>query len=169
MQNPLIYHNNKKVNSPAALGSKCLMRSFGSFWPKGNQSVTNRESTRTGNNLAWWVFFSFFLSKSWINLIILDTDWVSTQIFSLLWNQLFSSVSSLQFQSSVLNSSVVQSDIPNVVLEGLRPGTGYVVQVRARTVAGYGSYSKEMLFQTLTDGKSLSDWLKCAEAWAELL
>uniref|UniRef100_A0A4W6FNZ2 receptor protein-tyrosine kinase n=1 Tax=Lates calcarifer TaxID=8187 RepID=A0A4W6FNZ2_LATCA len=59
-------------------------------------------------------------------------------------------------QSSVLNSSVVQSEMPNVVLEGLRPGTGYVVQVRARTVAGYGAYSKEMLFQTLTDGKWLA-------------
>lgn len=58
-----------------------------------------------------------------------------------------------QSQSSLLNSSVVQSETPNVVLEGLKPGTGYVVQVRARTVAGYGAYSKEMLFQTLTDGK----------------
>lgn len=46
--------------------------------------------------------------------------------------------------------------MPNVVLEGLRPGTSYVVQVRARTVAGYGAYSKEMLFQTLTDGKCVS-------------
>lgn len=51
------------------------------------------------------------------------------------------------------NSSVVQSKTPGVVLEGLRPGSGYVVQVRARTVAGYGAYSKDMLFQTLTDGK----------------
>uniref|UniRef100_A0A8C5GNP3 receptor protein-tyrosine kinase n=1 Tax=Gouania willdenowi TaxID=441366 RepID=A0A8C5GNP3_GOUWI len=58
-------------------------------------------------------------------------------------------------QSSVLNSSVIQSETPNVILEGLRPGTGYAVQVRARTVAGFGSYSKEMLFQTLTDGKWL--------------
>ncbi|TMS20796.1 Ephrin type-B receptor 1 [Larimichthys crocea] len=57
-------------------------------------------------------------------------------------------------QTSVLNSSVVQSETPNVVLEGLRPGTGYVVQVRARTVAGYGAYSKDMLFQTLTDDES---------------
>lgn len=69
----------------------------------------------------------------------------------------------LQFQSSLLNSSVVQSDTPNVVLEGLRPGTGYVVQVRARTVAGYGAYSKEMLFQTLTDGKSVGGWLECVQ------
>uniref|UniRef100_A0A3B4UP83 receptor protein-tyrosine kinase n=1 Tax=Seriola dumerili TaxID=41447 RepID=A0A3B4UP83_SERDU len=46
---------------------------------------------------------------------------------------------------------------PNVVLEGLRPGTGYVVQVRARTVAGYGAYSKEMLFQTLTDDEYKSE------------
>ncbi|KAM9761307.1 ephrin type-B receptor 1-like isoform 2-T2 [Menidia menidia] len=60
-------------------------------------------------------------------------------------------------QSSLLNSSMVQSDTPNVVLEGLRPGTGYVVQVRARTVAGYGAYSKEMLFQTLTDDEYKSE------------
>lgn len=60
--------------------------------------------------------------------------------------------SPLQSQT-LLNSSVVQSKTLGVVLEGLRPGTGYVVQVRARTVAGYGDYSKDMLFQTLTDGK----------------
>uniref|UniRef100_A0A673CAM1 receptor protein-tyrosine kinase n=1 Tax=Sphaeramia orbicularis TaxID=375764 RepID=A0A673CAM1_9TELE len=52
---------------------------------------------------------------------------------------------------------LVQSETPNVVLEGLRPGTGYVVQVRARTVAGYGAYSKEMLFQTLTDDEYKSE------------
>uniref|UniRef100_A0A3Q2XUB9 receptor protein-tyrosine kinase n=1 Tax=Hippocampus comes TaxID=109280 RepID=A0A3Q2XUB9_HIPCM len=52
-----------------------------------------------------------------------------------------------------------QSETPSVILEGLRPGTGYVVQVRARTVAGYGAYSKEMLFQTLTDGKCLGQQL----------
>lgn len=62
-------------------------------------------------------------------------------------------VISLQSLSTVLNSSVVQTETPNVVLEGLRPGTGYAVQVRARTVAGYGVYSREMLFQTLTDGE----------------
>ncbi|XP_033821010.2 ephrin type-B receptor 1-like [Periophthalmus magnuspinnatus] len=60
-------------------------------------------------------------------------------------------------QSSVLNSSVMQSETTSVVLEGLRPGTGYVVQVRARTVAGYGAYSKEMLFQTLTDDEYKSE------------
>uniref|UniRef100_A0A669B115 receptor protein-tyrosine kinase n=1 Tax=Oreochromis niloticus TaxID=8128 RepID=A0A669B115_ORENI len=50
-----------------------------------------------------------------------------------------------------------KDETPNVVLEGLRPGTGYVVQVRARTVAGYGAYSKEMLFQTLTDDEYKSE------------
>uniref|UniRef100_A0A671Y9B7 receptor protein-tyrosine kinase n=1 Tax=Sparus aurata TaxID=8175 RepID=A0A671Y9B7_SPAAU len=60
-------------------------------------------------------------------------------------------------KTSVLNSSVVRSETPNVVLEGLRPGTGYAVQVRARTVAGYGAYSKDMLFQTLTDDEYKSE------------
>lgn len=68
----------------------------------------------------------------------------------------------LQSQMSQ-NSSVVQSKTPSVVLEGLRPGTGYVVQVRARTVAGYGAYSKDMLFQTLTDGKCLAG--VCVGGW----
>lgn len=60
---------------------------------------------------------------------------------------------------------MVLSETPNVVLEGLRPGTGYVVQVRARTVAGYGAYSKDMLFQTLTDGKCVGDYLECVEVF----
>uniref|UniRef100_A0A672RTB2 receptor protein-tyrosine kinase n=1 Tax=Sinocyclocheilus grahami TaxID=75366 RepID=A0A672RTB2_SINGR len=37
-------------------------------------------------------------------------------------------------------------------VDGLRPGTMYVMQVRARTVAGFGKYSSKMCFQTLTDG-----------------
>uniref|UniRef100_A0A8C6VB02 receptor protein-tyrosine kinase n=1 Tax=Neogobius melanostomus TaxID=47308 RepID=A0A8C6VB02_9GOBI len=60
-------------------------------------------------------------------------------------------------KSSVLNSSMMLSETTSVVLEGLMPGTGYVVQVRARTVAGYGVYSKEMLFQTLTDDEYKSE------------
>uniref|UniRef100_A0A8C6V780 receptor protein-tyrosine kinase n=1 Tax=Neogobius melanostomus TaxID=47308 RepID=A0A8C6V780_9GOBI len=53
--------------------------------------------------------------------------------------------------------SMMLSETTSVVLEGLMPGTGYVVQVRARTVAGYGVYSKEMLFQTLTDDEYKSE------------
>ncbi|XP_056460649.1 ephrin type-B receptor 1-like [Gadus chalcogrammus] len=59
--------------------------------------------------------------------------------------------------SAGVNSSVVQSGGPGAVLEGLRPGTGYLVQVRARTVAGYGAFSKEMLFHTLTDDEYKSE------------
>lgn len=47
-------------------------------------------------------------------------------------------------------------------IDGLRPGMVYVVQVRARTVAGYGKYSGKMCFQTLTDGewerKEMEEW-----------
>lgn len=71
------------------------------------------------------------------------------------------SILSPQSHPSEFNSSVVQSETPSVILEGLRPGTGYVVQVRARTVAGYGAYSKEMLFQTLTDGKCVGALREC--------
>ncbi|XP_036378749.1 ephrin type-B receptor 1 isoform X1 [Megalops cyprinoides] len=49
------------------------------------------------------------------------------------------------------NSSIVRSQTNTARLDGLRPGTVYVVQVRARTVAGFGKYSGKMCFQTLTD------------------
>uniref|UniRef100_A0A7N8XL02 receptor protein-tyrosine kinase n=1 Tax=Mastacembelus armatus TaxID=205130 RepID=A0A7N8XL02_9TELE len=67
----------------------------------------------------------------------------------------------VEWGDKCLNFSLTSHETPSVVLEGLRPGTGYVVQVRARTVAGYGIFSKEMLFQTLTDGKWLGCGLEC--------
>lgn len=49
-------------------------------------------------------------------------------------------------------------------IDGLRPGMVYVVQVRARTVAGYGKFSGKMCFQTLTDGKGQASDL--STGWA---
>uniref|UniRef100_A0A3P8SKC7 receptor protein-tyrosine kinase n=1 Tax=Amphiprion percula TaxID=161767 RepID=A0A3P8SKC7_AMPPE len=49
------------------------------------------------------------------------------------------------------NSTILRSQTNTARVEGLRPGTVYVVQVRARTVAGFGKYSSKMCFQTLTD------------------
>ncbi|MEQ2296409.1 hypothetical protein AMECASPLE_024575, partial [Ameca splendens] len=42
----------------------------------------------------------------------------------------------------------VTSQHSSAKVEGLRPATAYVVQVRARTVAGYGRYSNPMDFST---------------------
>uniref|UniRef100_A0A8C6LCS3 receptor protein-tyrosine kinase n=1 Tax=Nothobranchius furzeri TaxID=105023 RepID=A0A8C6LCS3_NOTFU len=50
-----------------------------------------------------------------------------------------------------INSTVLRSQTNTARVEGLRPGTVYVVQVRARTVAGFGKFSSKMCFQTLTD------------------
>ncbi|XP_072219346.1 ephrin type-B receptor 1 isoform X3 [Leuresthes tenuis] len=50
-----------------------------------------------------------------------------------------------------INSTILRSQTNTARVEGLRPGTVYVVQVRARTVAGFGKYSSKMCFQTLTD------------------
>ncbi|CAG07681.1 unnamed protein product [Tetraodon nigroviridis] len=50
-----------------------------------------------------------------------------------------------------INSTVLRSQTNTARVEALRPGTVYVVQVRARTVAGFGKYSSKMCFQTLTD------------------
>ncbi|KAH0504608.1 Ephrin type-B receptor 1 [Microtus ochrogaster] len=52
------------------------------------------------------------------------------------------------------NSSMARSQTNTARIDGLRPGMVYVVQVRARTVAGYGKFSGKMCFQTLTDGKA---------------
>uniref|UniRef100_A0A6Q2WW73 receptor protein-tyrosine kinase n=1 Tax=Esox lucius TaxID=8010 RepID=A0A6Q2WW73_ESOLU len=54
---------------------------------------------------------------------------------------------------TVLNSTKMRSQTNTAHVEGLRPGIMYVVQVRARTVAGFGKYSNEQCFQTLTDGR----------------
>ncbi|XP_023674784.1 ephrin type-B receptor 1-B isoform X1 [Paramormyrops kingsleyae] len=48
------------------------------------------------------------------------------------------------------NSSLVKTQTNTACLDGLRPGTVYVAQVRARTVAGFGKYSGRLYFQTLT-------------------
>lgn len=63
-------------------------------------------------------------------------------------------VVSLQDLSEV-NSTQVRSQTNTARVDGLRSGTAYVMQVRARTVAGFGKYSNKMCFQTLTDGMKL--------------
>ncbi|KAM6948454.1 LOW QUALITY PROTEIN: ephrin type-B receptor 1-B-like [Aplochiton taeniatus] len=50
-----------------------------------------------------------------------------------------------------INSTMLRSQTNTARVEGLQAGTVYVVQVRARTVAGFGKYSGKMCFQTLTD------------------
>ncbi|KAJ8257581.1 hypothetical protein GJAV_G00187320 [Gymnothorax javanicus] len=49
------------------------------------------------------------------------------------------------------NSSTVRSPTNTAVIRGLKPGTIYVFQVRARTVAGFGRHSGKMYFQTMTE------------------
>uniref|UniRef100_A0A669E3X6 receptor protein-tyrosine kinase n=1 Tax=Oreochromis niloticus TaxID=8128 RepID=A0A669E3X6_ORENI len=61
-----------------------------------------------------------------------------------------------------INSTILRSQTNTARVEALRPGTVYVVQVRARTVAGFGKYSSKMCFQTLTDELSLrADMSNC--------
>ncbi|XP_068188976.1 ephrin type-B receptor 2-like isoform X2 [Antennarius striatus] len=51
------------------------------------------------------------------------------------------------------NSSVTRSQTNTAVIRGLKPGTIYVFQVRARTVAGFGRFSGKMYFQTMTEAE----------------
>lgn len=55
---------------------------------------------------------------------------------------------------SDLNSTVIKSPTNTVVIRGLKPGSIYVFQVRARTVAGFGRYSGKLYFQTMTEGEN---------------
>uniref|UniRef100_A0A3Q3FFU6 receptor protein-tyrosine kinase n=1 Tax=Labrus bergylta TaxID=56723 RepID=A0A3Q3FFU6_9LABR len=56
------------------------------------------------------------------------------------------------------NSSLTRSQTNTAVIRGLKPGTIYVFQVRARTVAGFGRFSGKMYFQTMTEGR---DHIRC--------
>uniref|UniRef100_A0A3P9I658 receptor protein-tyrosine kinase n=1 Tax=Oryzias latipes TaxID=8090 RepID=A0A3P9I658_ORYLA len=49
------------------------------------------------------------------------------------------------------NSSLIRSQTNTAVIQNLKPGSIYVFQVRARTVAGFGRFSGKMYFQTMTD------------------
>ncbi|XP_028848329.1 ephrin type-B receptor 2 isoform X2 [Denticeps clupeoides] len=49
------------------------------------------------------------------------------------------------------NSSTLRSQTNTAVIRGLKAGTIYVFQVRARTVAGFGRCSGKMYFQTMTE------------------
>lgn len=62
------------------------------------------------------------------------------------------SLSVFSQELSEVNSTQVRSQTNTARVDGLRPGTMYVMQVRARTVAGFGKYSSKMCFQSLTDG-----------------
>uniref|UniRef100_A0AAQ5XE73 receptor protein-tyrosine kinase n=1 Tax=Amphiprion ocellaris TaxID=80972 RepID=A0AAQ5XE73_AMPOC len=52
------------------------------------------------------------------------------------------------------NSSLTRSQTNTAVIRGLKSGTIYVFQVRARTVAGFGRFSGKMYFQTMTEGRN---------------
>ncbi|KAM7401721.1 hypothetical protein PAMP_017016 [Pampus punctatissimus] len=52
---------------------------------------------------------------------------------------------------SEYNSTTVRSQTNTVVIRSLKPGSIYVFQVRARTVAGFGRYSGKLYFQTMTE------------------
>lgn len=60
----------------------------------------------------------------------------------------------LSQDQSELNSTVIRSPTNTVVIRGLKPGSIYVFQVRARTVAGFGRYSGKLYFQTMTEGEN---------------
>lgn len=55
-----------------------------------------------------------------------------------------------------------------MVLTDLRRATQYEVQVRARTQAGYGSFSPAAIFRTLPDGEKKSSAEDCLKDYSDL-
>lgn len=55
---------------------------------------------------------------------------------------------------SEYNSTTIRSQTNTAVIRSLKPGSIYVFQVRARTVAGFGRYSGKLYFQTMTEGEN---------------
>lgn len=95
-----------------------------------------------------FLIFSSFCSIITSFFLIIS---VATSMVSDLWHGLY--VYCCFQDHAEINSTILRSQTNTARVEGLRPGTVYVVQVRARTVAGFGKYSSKMCFQTLTDGK----------------
>uniref|UniRef100_A0A8C1K1Y9 receptor protein-tyrosine kinase n=1 Tax=Cyprinus carpio TaxID=7962 RepID=A0A8C1K1Y9_CYPCA len=52
--------------------------------------------------------------------------------------------------------TILRSKGTNVTLNGLKPDTTYLLQIRARTAAGYGSSSRKFEFETSPDSFSIS-------------
>ncbi|XP_028846132.1 ephrin type-A receptor 3 isoform X2 [Denticeps clupeoides] len=52
--------------------------------------------------------------------------------------------------------TILRSKGTNVTLNGLKPDTTYLLQIRARTAAGYGSTSRKFEFETSPDSFSIS-------------
>lgn len=90
-----------------------------------------------------------------MGLVFFTSIVVDTAKIILLLSSYLSFICSLLKDHSEYNSSMAKSQTNTARIDGLRPGMVYVVQVRARTVAGYGKYSGKMCFQTLTDGECL--------------
>ena len=55
-------------------------------------------------------------------------------------------------------ANTVTSQKNSVRLDGLKANARYLVQVRARTVAGYGRYSLPTEFQTTAEDGGYQDW-----------
>lgn len=58
-------------------------------------------------------------------------------------------------QEQETSYTILRSKGTNVTLNGLKPDTTYLLQIRARTAAGYGGSSRKFEFETSPDCKHL--------------
>ncbi|XP_069745522.1 ephrin type-A receptor 6 [Narcine bancroftii] len=86
----------------------------------------------------------------------LRKDWASQNSIGLSWQEpehpngiiLDYEIKYYEKEHEQLSYSSTRSKSPSVIINGLKQATKYVFQIRARTAAGYGSYSQKFEFET---------------------
>ncbi|KTG45777.1 hypothetical protein cypCar_00015896 [Cyprinus carpio] len=134
----LLAHTNYTFEIEAQNGVSSLaptVRQYAAVTITTNQAVTVIRKDRTSRNS---------ISLSWMeperpNGIILDYE-----------------VKYYEKQEQETSYTILRSKGTNVTLNGLKPDTIYLLQIRARTAAGYGGSSRKFEFETSPDSFSMS-------------
>uniref|UniRef100_A0A8C1WLG9 Ephrin type-A receptor 6 n=1 Tax=Cyprinus carpio TaxID=7962 RepID=A0A8C1WLG9_CYPCA len=95
---------------------------------------------------------------------VVRKDWVSQTSIALSWQEteqphaaiLDYEIKYYEKEQEQLSYSSTRTKSPSVIVTGLKPSTVYAFHVRARTLAGYSSYSPKFEFTTGDESKSFS-------------
>lgn len=75
-------------------------------------------------------------------------------MLSLVIHMLTSFIAHVEFKDQETSYTIIKSKETTITAEGLKPASVYVFQIRARTAAGYGVFSRRFEFETIPVCKS---------------